>query len=248
LLAGLALTLSAILLARQRITAAEEEIHRKVAPVDIVVPSVPIPAGGMFTEQNLAKKPIPASGAGARNVPASEFELLIGARSKTALTAGEPVLWTDVEEPFATDRFSQTIPGGRRAFTLEATISSSFAGLIRPGDIVDLLCEAESGKGTRFWVHAVPVMSVDRQFGRVPSKEEHPDVSTVTISVTPAEGRLLAIALQQGRIHWFLRNPEESAKSIATARPGEGRPVGTIEIWKGGIRELDLPFPMGDSG
>jgi len=240
--------LAAIFLARQRITAAEMDIHRKAAPLDIVVPSAPIPAGSVFTEKNLAKKSVPASGTSSRNVPAAEFELLIGARAKGDLAAGEPILWTDVEEPFDSERFSQTIPAGRRAITFEATISSSFAGLIRPGDSVDLLCEGETGKGIRTWIRAIRVISVDRHFSRAPSKEESKEVSTVTVSVTPDEGRLLATGAREGRIHWFLRNPDEPSKPVATFLSRTKRATEIIEIWKAGVQEIHTPFPIGESG
>jgi pilus assembly protein CpaB len=248
LFAGLSLTLSAVLLARQRIIAAERDIHRKVDPVDIVVPSVPVPAGAVFTEQNLAKKSVPSSGTSSRNVPAAEFELLIGAHAKGNLASGEPILWTDVEEPYDAERFSQIIPAGRRALTLETTVSSSFAGLIRPGDSVDLLCEKGNGKGTQTWIRAIPVMSVDRYFGRVPPKEGPQEVSTITVSVTPEEGRLLAIAVHQGRIQWFLRNPDESSKPTAAVRQRTKHGAGQIEIWKAGIQEIPLPFQAGEKG
>jgi pilus assembly protein CpaB len=248
LFAGLALTLTAILLARQRIAAAEREIRRKAAPVDIVVPSVPIPAGVAFSEQNLARKSVPASGTGGRNVPAAEFELLIGAHAKGNLSAGEPILWTDVEEPFDSEKFSQTIPAGRRAFTFEANISSSFAGLIRPGDRVDLLCEWESGKAIPAWIRAIPVISVDRHFATEPTKEESREVSTLTVSVTPEEGRFLATVVRDGRIHWFLRNPDEPAKSGATYLSRTKQAAEKVEIWKAGIREISPPVPIGEPG
>ncbi len=248
MLAGVALTLSAIFLARQRITAAEREVQKKISPVEIVVPSIPIRAGDAFTEQNLARKSVPATGTGSRNVPAAEFELLLGAHAKGNLAEGEPILWTDVDEPFDTERFSQTIPAGRRAFTIEVNTSSSFAGLVRPGDIVDLLCEREAGRASQAWVRAIPVISVDRHFGKSPSREESRDISTVTVSVSPEEGRLLAAAGREGRIHWFLRNPTEPSTSAASGtRPPKPAPV-KIEIWKAGMQELHPANTNGEPG
>lgn len=247
LFAGLALTLAAILLARQRIAAAERDLHRKVAPVEIVVPSIAIPAGGVFTETNLAKKSVPASGTSIRNVPAGEFELLIGARAKANLTAGDPILWTDVEEPYESEMFSQTIPSGRRAFTLEATASSSFAGLIRPGDIVDLFFEGERGNSLPGWIQGIAVISVDRHFSRNPSKEDIQDISTITVSVSPKEGMRLAAAAQAGRIHWFLRNPDEPPNRRGASGPPDKSMAGNIEIWKAGVQELRMPIPGGES-
>jgi pilus assembly protein CpaB len=247
-LAGLALTLSAIFLARHRIAAVEREIRVQSSPVEIVVPSVPISAGEGFSEQNLAKKTVPASGTSNRNVPAAEFELLVGARAKGNLIAGEPILWSDVEEPFEMDKFSQAVPAGRRALTIEADISSSFAGLIRPGDRVDLLCDGENGKSVKTWIRAVPVISVDRHYNRPPSGEESKEVSTITVSVTPEEGITLASGARGGRLHWFLRNPDEPS-GAATRNAKRSAPFRKdVEIWKAGVRELEPPAAHGDPG
>jgi pilus assembly protein CpaB len=238
LLAGLILTLSAVFLARHRIASAEKDIARKAAPVEIVVPAVAIPAGGVFTEENLAKKPVPSSGIGSRNVPAGEYKLLVGARAKAELAPGEPILWTDVEEPYDVDVFSRTIPTGRRALTLEVDASASFAGLIRCGDRVDLSCEGENGRRTRSWILDVPVISVNRIYNRLPSGEETREVSTVTLSVTPEEGVLLASMARTGRIRWFLRNPEEPHRVVPPRAFAAGTLSENVEIWKRGLREV----------
>ncbi len=248
LLVGLALTSTSIILVRHKIVAAEKEIQRKAAPVDIVVPSVSIQAGDLFSEQNLAKKSVPASGTSTRNVPATEFELLIGGHAKGNLSAGEPILWTDVEEPLDAEKFSQTIPAGRRAFTFESNISSSFAGLIRPGDSVDLLCEGENGKRTRTWIRAIAVISVNQHFAKIPTNEESREVSTMTVSVTPEEGSFLATAAREGHIHWFLRNPNEPSKSAAADPARTKQAEEKIEIWKAGRQELLPPSPNGEPG
>jgi pilus assembly protein CpaB len=248
LLAGVALTSASIFLARQRITAAETDIQRRIAPVYIVVPSVPIPAGTAFSVENLSRKSVPASGISSRNVPAADFELLLGARAKGNLAAGEPVLWTDVEEPFDPDNFSTAIPAGRRAFTVEASNSSSFAGLIRPGDCVDLLCEDANGKGMGTWIRSIPVISVDRLFRRTPAKDETHEVSTITLSVTPQEGWQIASASRAGRIHWFLRNPDEPARAAASRSSSADRSAERIEIWKAGVQELVPPVAIGERG
>ncbi|PWB66285.1 MAG: Flp pilus assembly protein CpaB [Deltaproteobacteria bacterium] len=248
LIAGVALTLSAIFLARQRILAAESDIQRKVAPVYIVVPAVPIPAGAVFSERNLSRKSVPSAGISSRNVPASEFELLIGARAKGNLAAGEPILWTDVEEPFDAENFSSTIPTGRRAFTFQASFASSFAGLIRPGDCVDLLCEGETANAVQKWFLAIPVISVDRNYRRPPASEESREVSTLTVSVTPEEGRYLSRFARIGHIHWFLRNPDEPDKPASSPASSARRSSEKVEIWKGGVQETNPTFPNGESG
>lgn len=235
LLAGILLAATAVLLARQRIAAVERALRDSAAPVEVVVASVAIPAGSTYSEQNLAKKALPASGTSRRNIPPGEFELLLGARAKTDIAEGEPVLWTDVEEPFEVERFSQTIPIGRRAVTLDADAASSFAGLLRPGDRVDLLCEGEIDAAPRTWIRNVPVIAVDRSYNGSPPAEGFAEAAAVTLSVSPSEGTRLAAAARHGRIRWFLRNPDDKASPSGAAAARRDAP-GIVEIWHAGIR------------
>ena len=232
-LAGIALAA-----ASSRIAAVEKEIHDRSNPVEVVVAATPIAPGETFSEGNLARKSIPASGAGVRNVPAKEFELLLGARSRHPVDPGEPVLWTDVEEPYDTKPFSLEIAQGRRAMTLVVDATSSFAGLLHPGDRVDLLCESD-GEGTRGaprWVWDIPVAAVDRNHGRLGKPADSPDAATVTLLVTPDEGVRIAASAGSGKIHWFLRNPEDN--TVATPAAGRGAIAHLpVEIWKAGFPE-----------
>ena len=232
LLAGLLLCGFALAAAGRRVASVEMDIRRQANPVEVVVASVPISAGETFGTQNLAKKAIPSSGTGKRNVPAADFELLVGAPARTAIDPGEPVLWTDVEEPFDTDAFSRTVLPGRRAMTLGVDTTSSFAGLLHPGDRVDLLVE-RSGVNSSDWVRDLPVIAVDRDHNRLARPSGNEDTATVTLLVTPGEGSRIARAT--GKVHWFLRNPDDNAAA------GSGSPAGSVasrsvEVWKGGVK------------
>jgi len=232
LLAGLLLCGFALAAAGRRVATVEKEILRKADPIEVVVASVPIPAGETFSARNLAKKAIPSSGTGQRNVPASEFELLVGARAKSTIDPGEPILWTDVEEPYDTDSFSRTVLPGRRAMTLGVDTTSSFAGLLHPGDRVDLLLE-RSGANSADWVRDLPVIAVDRDHNRLAHPSDKEETATVTLLVTPGEGSRIARA--SGKVHWFLRNPVDNA---ALASGSHGKPLMSraVEVWKGGVK------------
>jgi Flp pilus assembly protein CpaB len=208
----------------------EKDIRRQANPIEVVVASVPIPVGEAFSVRNLAKKAIPSSGTGRRNVPASDFELLVGARAKMAIDPGEPVLWTDVEEPYDTDPFSRIVLPGRRAMTLGVDAASSFAGLLHPGDRVDLLVE-RSGANSADWVRNIPVIAVDRDHNRIANPSDKEETATVTLMVTPVEGSRIARA--SGKVHWFLRNPGDNtvAAPRLSAKPMTYR---AVEVWKGG--------------
>ena len=237
ILAGLALAT-----AGQRIGAVEKELRRQVDPVEVVVASTPIPAGETFSETNLAKKPVPSSGAGRRNVPAGEFELLLGASAKNPLEPGEPVLWTDVQEPFETEVFSTLVHAGRRALTVHADASSSFAGMLLPGDRVDILVETDAQAAA--WVRGIPVIAVDRRYERSAGPTEPGGAQTLTLMVTPDEGARIARAAGNGRLHWFLRNPVDNGLSPARSRGRWAAPL-RVEIWKGGVR---IPSLLAESG
>jgi pilus assembly protein CpaB len=212
--------------------------------VEVVVASVPIPAGEPFSARNLAKKAIPASGTGQRNVPAADFELLVGARAKTAIDPGEPVLWTDVEEPFDTDPFSRTILPGRRAMTLGVDTTSSFAGLVHTGDRVDLLVD-RSGTNSGDWVRDIPVIAVDREHDRLAHPSDKEETTTVTLMVSPAEGS--RIARSSGKIRWFLRNPDDNASEVK-GPPAKAMTLHVVEVWKGGVKVPPIPVARENPG
>jgi len=231
LLAGLLLCAFALAAAGRRMATVEKDIRRQANPVEVVVASAPVPAGETFGLQNLAKKAIPSSGTGPRNIPAADFELLVGARSKTAIDPGEPVLWTDVEEPYDTDAFSRIVLPGRRAMTLGVDTTSSFAGLLHAGDRVDLLLEG-SGGATADWVRDIPVIAVDRDHNRLAHPSDEAETSTVSLMVTPGEGSRIARA--SGKVHWFLRNPDDNA-AVAPASPVKPIASSPVEVWRGGV-------------
>jgi Flp pilus assembly protein CpaB len=239
---GLLLTAVALAAAGRRIAAVEKDIRQQASPVDVVVASVPIASGEPFSERNLAKKSVPSAGTGRRNVPASEHELLLGARARVPVAAGEPVFWTDVEEPYETDAFSRGIAPGRRALTLGADMTSSFAGMLHPGDRVDLLCGTD-GKSRSEWVRDIPVAAVDRNHARLGRPSDGAEPASVTLMVTPEEGARISHFAGSGKLHWFLRNPEDN-----TAHPRPGKPESRrslpVEIWKAGVRELPRPRDM----
>ncbi len=229
------MTTTAIMMARSRIEAVRLNILDQSRPTEIIVASKPIHAGEMFSRNNLAKKSIPLSGTGKRNIPAVEFNLLMSAKSKGEIDPGEPVLWTDIDEPFEAGGFSEIISPGRMALTLDVSSTSSFSGLVRTGDRVDFFCKPASE-----WIRGIQVLAVDRHYNRAGAREAE-DVSTVTLSVTREEGARLSTSSREGTLSWFLRNPVDN--TTGPASNSVRNHTHTIEIWKGGVPELTTPFP-----
>lgn len=177
-------------------------------------------------------------------MPASDFELLVGARAKTPIDPGEPVLWTDVEEPFDTDPFSKAVLPGRRAMTLGVDTTSSFAGLLHPGDRVDLLVE-RSGTKSADWVRDLSVIAVDRDHNRLAHSSGKEETATVTLMVSPWEGS--RIAQSSGKVHWFLRNPDDNT-TVTRRFPARSMRRDAVEVWKGGVKVPPVLAIKGNSG
>jgi len=226
---GAILMALAIFAAMKRVAAVETEIRLRSEPIAVVVASVPIPAGADFHTGNMAAKKVPASGTGRRNVLASDFELLLGAKSKSAIDPGEPILWTDVEEPFNVDIFSKTLPEGQRALTVTVDSTASFSGLLRPGDRVDLLAKDVNNHSK--WIRDIRVIAMDHNINRSARSEEALEASAVTLMVSVEEGRAIAEASAEGRLFWFLRNPTDNTTTFSSNKTSP-----TPELWHAGVR------------
>ena len=230
---GILLMAFAIHAAMKRVTAVETDIRKRTKTVTIVVASVSIPAGVNFHTENLAGKTVPVSGTGRRNVFAPDFDLLLGAKSKNAIDPGEPILWTDVEEPFDTDIFSKTVPEGRRALTLTVDTTSSFSGLLRPGDRVDLLAKDENNRSK--WIQNISVIAIDRNINRSARPEDVGETSAVTLMVTTEEGSAIAEASTENRLFWFLKNPNDNT-IVPLHKNNTAHPA--VELWHAGARVM----------
>jgi pilus assembly protein CpaB len=232
--AGIVLAAVSLHLAGSRVDALKNRIEASTAPTEVVVASAPIRPGETFQVENLAKARLPASGVGRRNVPASEFQLLLGARSRDGMEAGDPVLWSDVDDPMDPTPLSEAVPEGRRAVTLPLDPVSSFAGMLRPGDRVDLLCNRDGDGAATVVLESVPVLAVDRKLDPSPGEEgaSGGEPGTATLSLAPGESKALLRAARSGSVQWMLRNGNDNL--LSPPMPWRVPPIRT-EIIEGGV-------------
>jgi len=67
----------------------------------------------------------------------------------------------------------------------------------------------------------------------------------VTLMVSPGEGN--RIARSSGKVHWFLRNPDDNA--IKAQRPTASPPTTPfVEVWKGGVKVSPVPATRENPG
>lgn len=106
--------------------------------VAVVVANRDLPRGAPVADGSFAVREIPAQFVHADVVYPGEYERFKGRALTTALGVGRPLLKSFLDEDFPVD-FSDTIPVGHRALTVTVDEVNSVAGMIRPGNRIDIL-------------------------------------------------------------------------------------------------------------
>ena len=111
---------------------------------------------------------------------------------------------------------------GRRAVTVAVNPVSALAGMVVPGDRVDVITTFNtegnpSQSLTSTIIHNIPVLAVDTNTSAGNPRGEAP--ATVTLQVTPAQAQELILATERGSIRLTLRSPDDiQATPIPSAR------------------------------
>ena len=183
-------------------------------------------------------------------VPESSADDIIGTAVRVPIDAGMPVLFTDLVHPGARGFLSLILSPGMRAVSVNIGPATRHAGLIDPGDRVDVIftASAPSTEGlevdlllpamggarlSRVVFEDLRVLAIDRTV-RPPAVggEEPPDqrreIATATLEVSPAQAPALVHANREG----------ELALAVRAARivPDSASPPSAVHI-----QELLLP-------
>ena len=185
------------------------------APVHVLVALADLPAGHILGAGDVATQALPESYLTRRHVLASDAERMVGLRLAVRVHAGEAILVTDVSDTAERRELAELVLEGRRAMSIEVDATSSFTGLLRPGDRVDVMHTVTSERReheARVILQNVLVLATGRDTGGVsasadPAHEQRP--REVTLSVTLEQAQLLSVAASGGRLSLVLRNPED---------------------------------------
>ena len=156
----------------------------------------------------------------------------VGQRLATALSAGDPVGEGAIES--RTPALAYRLPEGSRAVTVPVDEVSSQAGLVRPGDRVDLMLAEERVEGAercvvvRSLLEAVHVLATGKATrdvaaaGGTATVDIEGSYSTITLDVTPGQAQQLAVGLRMGELIPMLRGAGDEAPTGLGAL-GDGR-------------------------
>lgn len=152
---------------------------------------------------------------------------LIGAMLRRAVGEKQPVLPADVLRPGDHGFLAAVLRPGMRATTVGVDAVSGTAGLIWPGDRVDLvltqaLDDQALPQGRRVLGETVMsdlrVIAIDQQLmqGAVPGSSNADSNRTVTLEATPAQVERVAVATRLGKLSLAVR-PGGTAQADAAA-------------------------------
>ena len=145
---------------------------------------------------------------------------VIGAVVRREVFNGAPLTWSSIVRPGQYGFLAAALRPNHRAVTIGVNRATSQAGLIYPGDRVDVILTVQVEEGqaratntfTATILEDVRVVAVDRQVESnvgsqgQPKRNSRSDTSTVTLEVLPAEAERLVLATARGKIFLAMRS------------------------------------------
>ena len=181
--------------------------------------------GTLIGERDLEVLELEASEVGSEQILAdgdSSAREFRGYAVRRALAAGEPISRSALVGPGQKGFLAAVLRPGTRAVTVRVGQATSQAGLIDPGDRVDVIFSAElrideqeSRVFARTIVQGARVVAVDQRFNG--EEAERSELVTATLEVSPPDGDRLVLAEHEGRISLAVR----SLATMQRGPPGE---------------------------
>jgi pilus assembly protein CpaB len=154
----------------------------------------------------------------------SQLDDLKGRRPRTAIIQGEPILDGKLLKPGQLADPITSIPKGFRLKTISVDATKSAAGLLSPGDRVDIQVFVKTGNRngaetakSKVILQNIRVFAVDQTVQRSrDGSEEHTIAKTISLLLTPEQATKMTLAEHLGEISLIPRNPddEEAANTM----------------------------------
>jgi pilus assembly protein CpaB len=141
-----------------------------------------------------------------------DIDKAVGVAAKEQIAAGEQVIQRRLVIEGKSAGFPGIIPPGKRAVAVAVTEVTGVAGLVKPGDSVDVIVTFEPNVAgehlSQIVLQNLRVLAAnqDTEAGTVDgAKKEGATKMTVTLAVSPDEATRLAVADEKGKIRLALR-------------------------------------------
>ncbi|MCZ8133207.1 MAG: Flp pilus assembly protein CpaB [Steroidobacteraceae bacterium] len=197
--------------------AAEARVAADHTPQRLLVAAVDLETGTVLLPELLASRQVPRRFATSSAVRAEDAGRVEGQQLVHPVKAGEPILWPALSHG-GQAAFSAQLDPGRRAVTFAVDEINAFAGLLVPGDVIDLLYTERGGEAAtvRPLLEQVTVLATgtttredaEREKAGLPAAS----FATVTLGVTPADAQRIVLAQQAGELTALLRHPADAGR------------------------------------
>lgn len=211
--AALLLTIGTIFVARAWLDANKAAKPKEIAaPVQtkVLVARANLPVGSFVNEQQLRWQTWPDNNLPESYLVSGRFkqDSLYGAVVRRGFTAGQPINLSQLVKPGDRGFLAAVLQPGFRAYSINVTATTSIAGLVFPGDRVDLLLahtlKGGGGQVSETVLTNLRVLAIDQT---VNDQTKKPKVGkTVTFEVTPKQAEILAVVSGLGRLSLSLRS------------------------------------------
>ncbi|HEY8538742.1 MAG TPA: Flp pilus assembly protein CpaB [Steroidobacteraceae bacterium] len=192
------------------------EIDARYTPAKVVVANTDLSPGTFLSGRTAAIREVPRAFLHSDAVLAEDWDRIAGRVLVHPLRSGEPILTAHLAQDI-TAGFSSQLPQGMRALTFPVDEESSIAGMLAPGDRIDLFFTTSSNNEsvTVPLLTNVPVIATGvRTLTNVNHFGERRDgysFNTITVAVTPEDAAKIAHAQDAGKLTTMLRQPRDEA-------------------------------------
>ncbi len=201
------------------------------ADVAVLVAVHPVRAGTLLKPEDISAKTMTAREAGDDSSPdlLDNRQALNGAMVRRGLAVGDPIRMKDVMRPGDHGFLAAVLGPGMLAVSVGVDAISGTAGLIWPGDHIDVILTQAIGDvaipiGRRTAAETIVsdarVIAIDQQLvqGVAPDGTEG-KARTVTMEVTSAQAERVSVATRIGRLSLAVRSTDRPASTLSMAPP-----------------------------
>ncbi|RUO25346.1 Flp pilus assembly protein CpaB [Aliidiomarina minuta] len=217
LVCGIISALIALWLINQHINKRLQEasLHQlQVAKTEVVVPATNLTAGTQLHPSLLQVRKLPSQALPADSIFPAQAAQLFGRYLATEVAAGKPLQQLHIEQEIA-QGLAALLRFGQRAFSIPVSNLESNAGLIRPGDRLDIYQLKNSGY--RPLLSSVSVLAVGNQWHVEGTDVGIEDYRSLTLAVDARQVPELELLSRQGALAFWLRNKEEPESGMLPA-------------------------------
>ena len=217
-------------------TAPQQDLPPPTPMAEVLVAADALPAGMILKPQHLRWQTWPAQtvAEGYFVKAKGDMQAAIGSVVRNGIAKGEPVVESRIVRPGDRGFLAAILTPGMRAASVPINATSGIAGLVFPGDRVDVILthtiNGENGQNERVRRASETVLENIRVLA-TDQRTDHEDGSagavakTATLEVTAKQAEILSMVTELGRLSLSLRSlPMQEELSAAAAAQDAGTP------------------------